>query len=345
MIHPEIKVGVIGYGYWGPNMVRTFAAHERSVVTVVADRDPKKLDDLNKLYPAIEPTQEAEQLVKSEDVDAVVIATPVSSHYELAKEALLAGKDVLVEKPMTRTSRQAEELIEIAEAHDRVLMVDHTFVYTGAVRKMRELVRSGELGELYYFDSERINLGLLQQDVNVLWDLAVHDLSILLYLFSERPIAVKAQGYAHVGALEEMAELELQYESGFHAHIRVSWLSPVKMRLTMIGGSRRMVVYDDVQPSEKVRVYDKGIVLDLDDEQVTTSEPIYRAGDVHIPKLDRSEALKVEGEEFIRCIQCREQPLTCGRNGLAVVRILEAAERSLEKNGELIPLEDLCGPT
>ena len=334
-----INVGVIGYGYWGPNLVRIFTALDESTVTVVADRDPEKLKRVSKLLPSVLATQDVKRLIKSPNVDAVAIATPVFSHYELAKAALLSGKHVLVEKPITTTSEQAEELIRLASENDLTLMVDHTFIYTGAIREIGELIRSGELGELYYFDSERINLGLLQQDVNVLWDLATHDLSILLHLIPEKPTAVQAMGFRHIGKQLEMAELNLNYESGFHAHIRVSWLSPVKMRLTMICGGRRMIVYDDVEPSEKVRLYDKGIVLDLDDEEVTTAKPIYRAGDVFIPKLDRTEALQAEGLHFLDCIRRGRTPLTGGAEGLAVVRILEAAEQSLNANGETVSLE------
>jgi predicted dehydrogenase len=340
-----INVGVIGYGYWGPNLVRNFASLDESTVTVVADRDPEKLQRVSKLFPSVLATQDAEQLITSADVDAVAIATPVSSHYALAKAALLSGKHVLVEKPITTTSEQAEELIRLASDNRLVLMVDHTFIYTGAIRKIGELIDSGELGELYYFDTERINLGLLQQDVNVVWDLATHDLSILLHLIDEKPTGIRAFGYRHIGKHQEMAELNLRYESGFHAHIRVSWLSPVKMRLTMIGGSRRMIVYDDVEPSEKVRVYDKGIALGEADAEETTAEPIYRAGDVFIPKLDRTEALEVEGAHFLDCIRHGRKPLTGGAEGLAVVRILEAAEQSLNANSELVSLEISDGGT
>lgn len=333
-----INVGVIGYGYWGPNLVRNFVALDESSVTMVADRDESRLANLHKVLPSIPSTRDAHCLIESAGVDAVAIATPVSTHYELAKAALLAGKHVLVEKPITTDSAQAEELIAIAKERRLVLMVDHTFIYTGAIRKIRELIDSGELGDSYYFDSERINLGILQQDVNVLWDLATHDLSILLHLHPEKPVAVQAIAYSHVGRQEEMAEVNLQYASGFHAHIRVSWLSPVKMRLTMIGGSKRMVVYDDVEPSDKIRVYDKGIVLDLEEEEVTTMKPIYRAGDVYIPKLDRTEALQTEAEHFLECIRHNRTPITSGTDGLAVVRILEAAGKSLKANSSFIPL-------
>ena len=343
MQQANVRMGVVGYGYWGPNLVRVFNSLDTSTVTMVADQDASRLQSLTKILPSVAVTHEADELLTSPNVDAVAIATPVSSHFDLAKRALQAGKHVLVEKPMTATSPQAEELIALAAANGLVLMVDHTFIYTGAVRKINQLIRSGELGDFFYFDSERINLGILQHDVNVLWDLATHDISMLLHLFDEKPISLQALGHAHVSKQEEMAELNLQYASGFHAHIRVSWLSPVKMRLTMIGGSRRMIVYDDVEPSEKVRVYDKGVVLDLEDEEVTAMKPIYRAGDVFIPKLDRTEALSREASHFVDCVLTGKTPMTGGREGLAVVRILEAADRSLRAQGAVVPLEQPAG--
>ena len=333
-----IKIGVIGFGYWGPNLVRNFSVLNNSTVTVISDQAVAVLKRIGKLYPYAQATADADELIEHDEVDAVVIATPVCSHFELAKKALLAGKHVLVEKPITTTSEEAEELIRLASEMGLVLMVDHTFIYTGAVRKIKELIQSGELGELYHFDSARINLGLLRRDSNVLWDLATHDLSILLYLIDEQPTGVQASGQRHIGEQDEIAALNVTYESGFHAHIRVSWLSPVKMRLMMIGGARRMVVYDDIEPSEKIRVYDKGIALDVAGEEVTTAEPIYRAGDVFIPKLDRGEALHLEAEHFLQCILHGEVPLTGGAEGLAVVRILEAAEQSLKADGTVTPL-------
>ncbi|MFQ5982852.1 MAG: Gfo/Idh/MocA family protein [Woeseiaceae bacterium] len=334
-----LKVGVIGYGYWGPNLVRNFYALEQSTVTMVAELAEENLQKVEKFYPAIRTTLNASELIESPEVDAVAIATPVSSHHELAKAALLGRKHVFIEKPLARTSEQARDLISLAREHQVVLMVDHTFVYTGAVRKMRELLVQGVLGDLYYFDSARINLGLLQQDINVLWDLATHDLSILLYLIDESPATVQALGYHHVTSTQdEMASLNLNYPSGFHAHIRVSWLSPVKMRLTLLGGSKKMIVYDDVEPSDKLRVYDKGIVLDFGKEEVTAAKPIYRAGDVCIPTLDRTEALQVEAQHFIDCIRRGTEPITGGAEGLAVVSLLEAAERSLAADGAFAPL-------
>ena len=339
MSKQPVRIGVIGYGYWGPNLVRNFFAHKQSTVDMVADLDRAKLHKLEETYPTIRTTRDPVELIESPDIDAVVIATPVSTHYELAKSVLLARKHVLIEKPITKTTTEAEDLIKLAEEQQTVVLVDHTFLYTGAVRRMKEVIDRNELGELFYFDSERINLGLLQQDVDVLWDLATHDLSILFYLFDEKPINVQAIGYRHVNsAQDEMATLNLGYASGFHAHIRVSWLSPVKMRLTMIAGSRKMIVYDDVEPSEKVRIYDKGIGLEINDEEVTTFKPIYRAGDVFIPELDRTEALEVETQHFLDCIQLGTKPLSGAEEGLEVVRVLEAAQGSLSSGNQVMPL-------
>ncbi len=334
----KLRVGVIGYGYWGPNLVRNFYAHEGSTVTVVCDLSEKNLKNVQEIYPAIDTTKNADELF-SGDVDAVAIATPVGTHFELARRALEAGKHVLIEKPMTQTAEQGEELIALAKRNDRTLMVDHTFVYTGAIRKMRELIDSGELGELFYFDSTRINLGLLQEDVNVIWDLAPHDLSILTYLIDEKPTAVQAVGYNHIGSShEELGSINIRYQSGFHAHLRVSWLSPVKMRTALLGGSKKMVVYNDVEPSEKIRVYDKGVAVDLSGQEVTAFTPIYRASDVLIPELDRTEALTVETGHFIDCIENGTRPLTGGEEGLQVVRMLEATGESLKHDNIFLTL-------
>ncbi|MDC0175542.1 Gfo/Idh/MocA family oxidoreductase [Planctomycetaceae bacterium] len=340
--HPAgetIRVAVVGYGYWGPNLVRNFSGLDGCEVTVVCDPDPESLERASRLYPAIRLTASVDELLAGEDIDAVAIATPVSSHFELARRVIESGRHVLIEKPMTSTAEESRQLIDLADAADVVLMVDHTFLYTGAVRKIRELIDDDELGTPFYFDSERISLGLLQQDINVVWDLAPHDLSILQFLFDEQPERLQAVGFRHVGSeREEMASLTLVYPSGLHAQVRVSWLSPVKVRRTLIGGSRRMVVFDDVEPSEKVRVYDKGVALDLAGEEVTPLKPIYRAGDVHIPMLDRTEALQVEATHFLECIRGGHQPLTGGPEGLAVVELLEAADRSMATGGEFVSL-------
>ncbi|MBQ18650.1 MAG: oxidoreductase [Planctomycetaceae bacterium] len=335
-----IRVAVIGYGYWGPNLVRNFSGLDGCAVTAVCDLDAEVLEAVARRYPSVRTTDDATALLRGDDIDAVAIATPVSTHHRLARQVIESGRHVLIEKPMTSTAEEARDLIAMAEAAGVVLMVDHTFLYTGAVRKIRELLDSGEVGTPFYFDSERISLGLLQQDINVIWDLAPHDLSILQYLFDESPESLQAVGYRHVGSgREEMATLNLHYPGGLHAQVRVSWLSPVKVRRTLLGGSRRMIVYDDVEPSEKIRVYDKGVALDLDGEEVTPLKPIYRAGDVHIPTLDRTEALQVEAAHFLECIRDGVRPLTGGPEGLAVVEWLEAADRSLAAGGTFVSLE------
>lgn len=335
-----LRIGVIGYGYWGPNLVRNFQLAEGAVVTMVADFDEAKLQHVRAQYPAIRTVQDGMELIADPGVDAVAIATPISTHYAIAKAALSAGKHVLVEKPITGSAKEAEELIAIAKEKKLTLMVGHTFIYTGAVRKMKEMVDAGEIGTPYYFDSARFNLGLLQKDSNVLWDLAPHDLSIVLHLVPERPIAVQAFGQRHVGKVqEEFAFMVLRYKSGFHAHIRCSWISPLKIRLTLLAGSKRMIVYDDVEPSEKVRVYDKGVSFNPPPgEEVTAFSPIYRAGDVLIPALERSEALKKETAHFVESIIKKTKPITAGEEGLEVVRLLEAAQESMAKDGAFVEL-------
>jgi predicted dehydrogenase len=331
-------VGVVGYGYWGPNLVRNMSETEGAKVVAVADKRSDRRALAQRRYPGLAVTAEAEAIIDDPEVDAIVIATPVSTHHELARRALEQGKHVLVEKPMTRTVAEAEDLIALAEAQDRVLMVDHTFVYTGAVRKTKELIGSGELGELYYFDSVRVNLGIFQHDSDVLWDLAPHDLSILTHLISAPPREVSAVGVDHVGTgFADIVYLTVFYENSFLAHVHVNWLSPVKVRQILLGGDRRMLVYDDTEPSEKVRVYDSGI-------KVTTQEGIYatlvdyRTGDMWAPKLELREALSTECEHFVDCVRLRKMPLTSGASGLAVVKLLEAASASLAANGARVPV-------
>lgn len=329
----DINIGVIGYGYWGPNLVRNLMETEGVRVASCADTRPDRRSLAKQRYPAVTVTADGETIIDDPKIDAVVIATPLSTHHALAKRALEQGKHVLVEKPLTRTAAETEELIQLADANGLVLMVDHTFIYTGAVRKMKELITNGELGELYYFDSVRVNLGIFQHDTDVLWDLAPHDLSILTHLIRPYPRYVSAVGADHVGSgYADMAYLTIFFDDRFLAHSHVNWLSPVKMRQILIGGTRRMLVYDDTEPSEKVRVYDSGI-------KVTTQEGIYatlvdyRTGDMWAPKLELREALSVECEHFVDCIRLRKKPITGGEAGLAVVRLLEAASKSLAAKG------------
>jgi predicted dehydrogenase len=334
-----LHVGVIGYGYWGPNLVRNFVESGRAQVTCVSDLNSARLALAKARYPGIEVSTDALEVIGNPALDALVIATPVSSHFDLAMAALKAGKHVLVEKPMTATSAQAVTLIEQANERRLSLMVDHTFVYTGAVRKIREIIAGGDLGQPYYFDSVRINLGLFQHDVNVIWDLAVHDLSILNYVLPGEPLAISATGASHVGGkTANIAYLTLFFAGNFIAHMHVNWLAPVKIRRTVIGGSRRMIVYDDLEGSEKVKVYDKGVNLDGNPEDLYRARINYRAGDMWAPNVEATEALKLEVDEFIDSIEQGRRPLTDGEAGLLVVRILEAATASMEQQGRLTEL-------
>ena len=334
-----LSVGVIGYGYWGPNLVRNFQESDVSSVTMVSDLNEARLKLVRSRYPAVQTTIEHRDLMTSESVDAVIIATPVRTHFDLAMSALKAGKHVLVEKPLAETSEQATALIAEAKRRGLVLMVDHTFIYTGAVRKLREMVVGGELGNIYYYDSKRVNLGLFQTDVSVIWDLAVHDLAIMAYVFPHRPIAVSANGIGHVpGKPANVAYLSIYFEAQMMAHINVSWLSPVKLRQTLIGGDRRMIVYDDLEPSEKIKVYDHGIELKTK-ESVYETMVGYRTGDMWAPRLDTTEALSRETRHFVDCVENGVAPESGGEAGLYVVRILEAATRSMMERGAPVELD------
>ncbi|CAN5424844.1 Gfo/Idh/MocA family oxidoreductase [soil metagenome] len=333
-----MKVAVIGAGYWGPNLIRNFLMLDEVEAVVACDVDEGRLAKMRKLFHGIETSVSYDEVIARDDIDIAVIATPVSTHHGIAKKALLAGKHCFIEKPMTASVAEAEELIEIALRQGLKLFVDHTFIYTGAVRKMKEIITSGRLGDLYYFDSVRVNLGLFQHDVNVIWDLAPHDLSIMDYLLGERPRSVSATGTCHVGnGLEDIAYLTLEFENNLIAHFHVNWLAPMKIRKTLIGGTKSMIVYDDNEASEKVKIYDKGI-------DVTTREGVYdtlvqyRTGDMLSPKLNQEEALAVGTRHFIDCILNDTEPLTDGRAGLNVVRILEASAISIKNRGQLVEL-------
>jgi len=336
---PTVGVAVVGYGYWGPNLVRNLAELPDASVRWVCDLQPDRLGPVSRRYPAVGITSDYDEVLRDPAVDAVVVATPVATHYRLALAALRAGKHVLVEKPLAATSEEALELVDEAGRRGLVLSVDHTFVYTGAVRVMHELVEKGTVGDLYYFDSVRVNLGLFQHDVDVMWDLAVHDLSILDYIVPEKPVAVSAFAAAHVPHHPaNVAYLTLAFESSMVAHVHVNWLAPVKVRHTLLGGSKQMIVYDDIEPSEKVRVYDRGIDLAGDREAVYEMLVSYRTGDMWAPHVDLTEALRTETAHFLRCITDDEQPLTGGEEGLRVVRTLEAAARSIEQQGRLVEI-------
>jgi predicted dehydrogenase len=342
-----IRVGVVGYGYWGPNVVRNFAEVPGCQLVAVSDMRPDRLAAVRARYPVVRTFADPNELVADRRIDAVVIVTPVSTHYDLAMQALKAGKHVLVEKPLAETSQQATHLVEEAERRGLVLSVDHTFVYTGAVRKIRELVASGSLGDIYYYDSVRVNLGLFQHDVNVIWDLAVHDLAIMEHVVPQQPCAVSATGMSHLdGRPENIAYLTLFFESNLIAHFHVNWLAPVKVRRTLIGGSRKMIVYDDLEPSEKIKVYDKGVTVNGGNGQNHGNPPYrmmidYRSGDMHAPQLDITEALSTEAKHFISCVESGQPTMTDGHSGLRVVRILEAASQSIAARGRIVELDTM----
>jgi predicted dehydrogenase len=338
-----IKIGVIGLGYWGPNLVRTLTVPGRSRVTMACDIDAAAAARLAERHPDLKTTTRVDELLAGAEIDAVAIATPVRSHYELAMAALRAGKHVLVEKPITETSEQARRLIDEAGRRGAVLMVDHTFVYTGAVRRIRDIVRSGDLGQIYYYDSIRVNLGLFQRDVNVLWDLAIHDLSILDYVLDARPTAISAVGTKHVaGSPENIAYLSLFLAGGAVAHINVNWLAPVKVRQTLIGGSRKMIVFDDLQPSEKLRIYDKGITVRESPGEIHQLLIGYRTGDMWAPQLPTREALVAEAEHFIDCIETGGAPVTDGAMGLRLLEILEHATLSMSQQGCPVAIDGIA---
>jgi predicted dehydrogenase len=339
----SVGVGIIGYGYWGPNLLRNFAEQSAAKVVAVSDLSIERLTEVHKRYPQVKLTTDYRDVISDPNVDTVVVATPVSSHFDIAMRALEAKKHVLVTKPITANSQQAAQLIDAAEQRGLVLMVDHTFVYTGAVQTIKQLVESGNLGQLYYYDSVRVNLGLFQRDVNVLWDLAVHDLAIMDYVLGQQPVAVAATGAAHVpGHHVNLAYLTCYFDGTLITHHHVNWLAPLKIRRTLIGGARQMIVYDDLEPSEKIKVYDKGITLDA--QGALESMIGYRTGDMWAPQVSLTEGLRAEAQHFLECVTHGRQPLTDGHCGLRLIRILEGAQESLTQHGQPVELAaDSCG--
>jgi predicted dehydrogenase len=334
-----INIGVIGYGYWGPNLVRNFAELNGARVHTVADLDPKKLELVNRRYPSVKTTTDFQEMMRDPEIHAIAIATPVSTHFELGMAALKSGKHLWLEKPMTETSLQARRLVEQADKRKLVLHVDHTFIYTGAVKKMKDLVANDELGKVLYYDSTRVNLGLFQRDVSVISDLAVHDFSILDYLLNEQPTAVSAGGINHFpGTPENLAYITMFYDSGAIAHVNCSWLAPVKVRTVLVGGTKKMFVYDDLQPSEKLKIYDKGVSFTDDPAKIYQMRVGYRTGDMWAPKLEEGEALRAGAEDFLAAIAAKKQTLTDGRLGQRVIEIIEAATSSMKARGETIHL-------
>jgi len=330
----EVRVGLIGYGYWGPNLLRNFMRQKDCTVTYVADSREQRLQLINELYPSVTTTQSVDELLASTDVDAVIIATPVFTHFLLAKTALQNGKHVLIEKPMTGSVKEAEYLLNEAEKRGLILMVDHTYLYTSAVQKMKELIDENIVGKLQYFDSTRINLGLFQPDINVLWDLAPHDISILNYLVKEKPISVNATGISHTyNNIENIAYMTINYQSDFIAHFNCSWTSPVKVRQTLLAGDKKMIVFNDLEATEKVKIYDTGFNhrTDEEKEQILVD---YRTGDIYIPKLSENEALFSVAKDFVSSIISSNVPVSNAQVGLEVVQILEAAQKSIKNNGK-----------
>jgi len=327
-----MNIGIIGYGYWGKNLVRNFYSQKNATLKTVLDFDPKKLQALKEIYPTIHTTTSIDDFFNDDELKAVVIATPVSSHYELAKRALLGGKHVLVEKPMTASYAHAKELMEIAENKGLILMVDHTFLYTSAVEKIKEIINSGELGDIKYIDSTRINLGLFQSDVNVLWDLAAHDISICNYLIDEKPISVQATGISHTNnGIENIAYLTLKYASNKIAHFNCSWTSPVKVRQMLIGGDKKMIVWNDLEATEKIKVYNTGYEIKSEEDK-TKILVDYRVGDIYVPKLNNKEALYAMASGFIDSIQQKSTPRASAKIGADVVKILELSQKSININ-------------
>jgi predicted dehydrogenase len=333
-----VNVGVIGMGYWGPNILRNFRAIDGANVIAVCDKNPEVFKRIASLMSGIRVETDPEKLILSPDVDAVAIVTPVSTHYALSKMALENGKHVFVEKPLTLKSSQAEELIELAEGKRLKLMDDHTFIFTGAVKKIKQLIEHGEVGSIYYYDSVRVNLGLFQHDVNVIWDLAPHDFSIMSYLIKDDPVAISAWGSSHVNVREDIAYITVHYSTNIIAHVSVNWLSPVKVRTTLIGGEKKMLVWNDLNADEKIKIYDKGV-------EVKNTEGIYdllinyRTGDMWAPKVDQVEALRHECIHFIECIEKGNVPINDGQCGLTVVKMLEACDQSLINDGRPVELK------
>jgi predicted dehydrogenase len=333
----RLRVGVIGYGYWGPNLARNFAESDTTALVMIADTDETRLALAERRFPGVRTTRNVEELIADPSIDAIAIATPVRTHATLALQVLKANKHLWIEKPMTETVAEARVIAEEAGRRDLVCHVDHTFVYSGAVQRINSIVQSGELGKLYYYDSTRINLGLFQRDVNVIADLAVHDFSILDFLLNEQPEAVSASGVNHFpGTPENLAHLTLYYASGMMAHINVSWLSPVKVRQVLVSGSQQMIVYDDLLPSEKIKVYDSGVNFRDDAEALQKARVSYRLGDMWAPRLEETEPLRIAVDHFAECIARKARSRTDATLGVRVVEVIEAANRSMRERGRSV---------
>jgi predicted dehydrogenase len=333
-----LNMGVVGYGYWGPNIVRNFNMVEGIKVQAVCDSNSSALARVGKIYHDVRTCSNYLDITASSDIDTVAVVTPVFTHYEIAKSALMNGKHIFVEKPFTSTVREAEELIELAERKNLKIIVDHTFLFTGAVRKIKELVEEDILGETYYYDSTRVNLGLFQHDINVIWDLAPHDFSIMDYIIKERPVAVSATGADHFNrGLADVAYVTTYFDNHMIAHFNINWLSPVKVRTTLIGGRKKMLVWNDLEADEKIKLYDRGV--DIENKEGVYSLLVdYRSGDMWAPRIDRAEALRIECEHFAGCVLNGTAAINDGYAGLRIVRMLEATDKSLKEGGRMIYL-------
>ena len=333
-----IAVGVIGYGYWGPNLARNFHDTPGFELRAISDQDPLRLDFAQSRHPTARLHSDFRDVLNDPAIEAVAVCTPTHTHFEIGMAALQAGKHLLIEKPLASSVEQARQLNDEAARRGKVLLVDHTFIYTDAVRILRQLVEEGALGQVLYYDAVRVNLGLIQQDINVLWDLAIHDLAILDYVLAARPVAVSATGLAYPGTHESISHITVFFKDALIAHVHANWLAPVKVRRTLLGGTHKMVVYDDVEPSEKIKIYDKGISVSSSKEDVYKMLIQYRTGDMHAPHIDTGEALRTEVEHFHRCIRRGERPLTGGEAGIRAIQLLEAASQSLKKRGEPVEI-------
>jgi len=334
-----MKVGIIGLGYWGPNLLRNFLAQPDVEKVVACDMREDRLKFISQKFPSVHLSNSCEETLTG-DCDLVVIATPVATHYPIAKKALENNKHIWVEKPFTASVSEAEELIEIAESRNLKIFVDHTFIYNGAVIKMKELIEKDELGNILYFDSERINLGLFQKDVNVIWDLAPHDLSIMQFILGKKAKAISANGIANFNGKENIAHISIYFEDNCFAHFHVNWVSPVKIRRMIVGGTKKMLVYDDMENFEKIKVYDSGIDI-KSAEGIYEALVQYRTGDMYSPKVNQTEALALGARECIDAIKQNRQPLTSGYDGLEVVKLLEASDKSLKSMGKIVEINDL----
>ncbi len=339
-----LNVGVIGCGYWGPNLIRNFNSHPDCKVKTVCDLDEKRLAHMKVLYADVDTTTNVDELINDEDIQAIVIATPVDLHYELGRKSLLAGKHTFIEKPMTSSAEHSRKLVAMAEERNLTLMVGHTFIYSAPVRKIKEIIDSGEIGEVYYISSRRLNLGLFQKDINVTWDLAPHDISIILYFLDRPPVSVNCQGKAHVNpGIEDVTSLILNFDNGGFATIHSSWLDPNKIREMIIVGSKKMIVYDDNEPLEKIKIYDKRVEVPPHYDDFASFHYSYHYGDMLAPYIKQTEPLKVETRHFLDCIHTAAEPMSSGSDGHYVVEILEAASRSLEENGAMVEVEGTSG--